>query len=84
MSKIKRIQSSDWDKSETELMNEAIYKTSDDGSFEINYEESSATGFAGANTVVNCFGNKYVSILRSGDNGSNLIIDIEKKTTLSL
>ncbi len=77
---LRSIQSVDGNENSTELITQAKYKALKDGSFQITYDESEVTGFAGATTIVTCKGNKEASICRTGGNAvSNLIMDVDKK-----
>ncbi len=76
---MKSIQTIDNDSNETELITQAVYEPLADGGFRISYDETDATGFLGAKTVLSCYGNRRASICRSGIASSNLVIDREKK-----
>ncbi len=47
--------------------------------WEISYDDTEATGFAGSSTTVACFGEDYASMTRSGNAETNLIIEKDRK-----
>ncbi len=75
---LKSVQSVDNDRQETELKTTGQFKPLDNG-FEITYDESAATGFAGSKTILTCYGNERASMQRTGKSFSNLVIEMNKK-----
>ena len=47
--------------------------------WEISYEDSEATGFAGSTTTVTCIGNELASMRRSGSADSHLVIEKDRR-----
>lgn len=76
---LKGVQQVDRERSETELITGATFSTVKGGGFKIAYDETEATGFEGARTEITAFGNESASIVRSGEAGTNLIIEKDKK-----
>ncbi len=66
-----------------ELRTEGKYRpvVSPDGKsgWEITYEDTETTGFAGSTTVITCYGSEYASMERSGNAQTNLIIESTRK-----
>lgn len=76
---LRSIQSVGEESNETEIITEGFFSSLKDGGYRIVYNESSATGFEGSKTTVNCYGENHVSISRSGSVQSTLIMDKNKK-----
>ncbi|MBQ8514572.1 MAG: DUF1934 domain-containing protein [Ruminococcus sp.] len=76
--KLRSVQTSEDERSETELMTEGTFEKAD-GVWKITYEDSDATGFEGAVTTITADGTELVSIVRSGSANSNLVIESGKK-----
>lgn len=65
-----------------ELITEGTYKPVKLGNadgWEISYEDSEATGFAGSTTTVTCIGNELASMRRSGSADSHLVIEKDRR-----
>lgn len=65
-----------------ELITEGTYKPVKLGNadgWEISYEDSEATGFAGSTTTVTCIGNELASMRRSGSDDSHLVIEKDRR-----
>ncbi|MCI7499343.1 MAG: DUF1934 domain-containing protein [Oscillospiraceae bacterium] len=65
-----------------ELITEGTFKPIKLGNadgWEISYEDSEATGFAGSTTTVTCIGNELASIRRSGSADSHLVIEKDRR-----
>ena len=65
-----------------ELITEGTYKPVKLGSadgWEISYEDSEATGFAGSTTTVTCIGDELASMRRSGSADSHLVIEKDRR-----
>lgn len=65
-----------------ELITEGTYKPIKLGNadgWEISYEDSEATGFAGSTTTVTCIGNELASMRRSGSADSHLVIEKDRR-----
>ncbi len=75
---LKSVQLSEGDKSEIELVTEGVYKKKS-GGFEVEYDETEATGFDGSHTIISCIGENYASLIRKGKLCSKLIIEKDKK-----
>ena len=75
---LKSVQIINDDREETELITEGTLKHVD-GGYEIQYDESEATGFEGSTTVLSCIGNTFASMQRYGSTSSNLVIEKDKK-----
>ncbi len=75
---LKSVQWVDKESAETELITSGTYENIDDG-YEICYDESTATGFAGSKTVLTCIGDKLATLNRTGSTSSNFIIEKDKK-----
>lgn len=61
-----------------ELITEGTFKPIKLGNadgWEISYEDSEATGFAGSTTTVTCIGDELASMRRSGSADSHLVIE---------
>lgn len=76
---MKSVQIADNDRAESELVTEGTYHVTEDGTHEICYEESEATGYEGSTTVLTCIGNRYASMERRGTAPAHLIIEKDKK-----
>lgn len=76
--KMRSIQATEDDRSESELLTDAEYGK-EDGMWKITYADSDATGFEGSVTSITADGNRTVSIVRSGTANSNLMIETGKK-----
>ena len=72
------IQWQDKEKTETELMTRANYRT-EHGKDIISYEDTSATGFEGSVTTITAEGSGSASIVRSGTANSVLSLEIGRK-----
>lgn len=72
------VQTDGEDSSSTELFTKGELSCQD-GKFLISYEESQATGFQGAVTTLEVYGNEKVIMQRKGSETSNLIIENGKK-----
>lgn len=75
---LKSVQSTDYDRDETELITSGSYEIEGD-TYTISYDETEATGFDGSKTMLTCWGNKKVSMDRTGEAESHLIIEKAKK-----
>lgn len=74
MISIKGVQKSEGDRDVVELMTIGnFYKRNNN--YYITYEESEATGFQGAKTTLKVEGDRRVTMIRSGSNRSQLIIE---------
>lgn len=65
-----------------ELITEGTYKPVKLGNadgWEISYEDSEATGFAGSTTTVTCIGDELASMRRSGSADSHLVIEKDRR-----
>ncbi|MCI7233828.1 MAG: DUF1934 domain-containing protein [Oscillospiraceae bacterium] len=65
-----------------ELITEGTFKPIKLGNadgWEISYEDSEATGFAGSTTTVTCIGNELASMRRSGSADSHLVIEKDRR-----
>lgn len=65
-----------------ELITEGTFKPIKLGNadgWEISYEDSEATGFAGSTTTVTCIGNELASMRRSGSADSHLVIENDRR-----
>lgn len=65
-----------------ELITEGTFKPIKLGKadgWEISYEDSEATGFAGSTTTVTCIGNELASMRRSGSADSHLVIEKDRR-----
>jgi len=65
-----------------ELITEGTFKPIKLGNadgWEISYEDSEATGFAGSTTTVTCIGNELASMKRSGSADSHLVIEKDRR-----
>lgn len=65
-----------------ELITEGTFKPIKLGSaygWEISYEDSEATGFAGSTTTVTCIGDELASMRRSGSADSHLVIEKDRR-----
>lgn len=65
-----------------ELITEGTFKPVKLGNadgWEISYEDSEATGFAGSTTTVTCIGNELASMRRSGSADSHLVIEKDRR-----
>ena len=80
---MKSVQFIDNEKTETELITKGNYTKQND-SWHISYEDSEATGFEGSVTEICVIGNKFASIIRTGEAHSDLVIEPKKKASLSL
>jgi len=78
---LKSIQRVDKDGSETELITSGTIEPTEDGGICICYEESAVTGFEGAQTVLVCYGDRMVSMKRTGAemHSSDFVIEKNKK-----
>lgn len=63
---IKTVQSDGYTKNETEIMTEGTFRKIPSG-YEINYDDTDATGFEGSKTVLKVLDGKKIEMLRSGD-----------------
>jgi len=72
------IQWQDKEKTETELMTRANYRT-EHGKDIISYKDTSATGFEGSVTTITAEGSGSASIVRSGTANSVLSLEIGRK-----
>ncbi len=75
---LKGVQNMYGERSESEIITNAIFSTVKNG-FKIVYQESEATGFEGEHTEITACGNEMATILRSGDRGSLLVVEKDKK-----
>lgn len=71
---INSIQSVDDEKEETELITTGDFERSGE-KYVISYDESSATGFEGARTILTCEDEAIATMTRTGKAPSNLIIE---------
>lgn len=65
-----------------ELITEGTFKPIKLGNadgWEISYEDSEATGFAGSTTTVTCIGDELASMRRSGSADSHLVIEKDRR-----
>ncbi len=65
-----------------ELITEGTFKPIKLGNadgWEISYEDSEATGFAGPTTTVTCIGDELASMRRSGSADSHLVIEKDRR-----
>lgn len=65
-----------------ELITEGTFKPIKLGNadgWEISYEDSEATGFAGSTTTVTCIGSELASMRRSGSADSHLVIEKDRR-----
>ena len=65
-----------------ELITEGTFKPIKLGNadgWEISYEDSEATGFAGSTTTVTCIGDEFASMRRSGLADSHLVIEKDRR-----
>lgn len=76
---LKGIQNMNGERSESEIITNAVFSTVKNGGFKIVYEESEATGFEGEHTEITTCGNEMATILRSGERGSLLVVEKNKK-----
>ncbi|MBQ8825040.1 MAG: DUF1934 domain-containing protein [Ruminococcus sp.] len=77
--KLRTIQRTEDDSSESELFTDGKYNKRDDGGWEIVYEDTEATGFEGSVTRIQVTDDNVVSIIRSGSSNSNLMLEVGKK-----
>ncbi len=75
---LKGVQNLDGEISESEIITNAVFSTVRNG-FKIVYEESEATGFEGEHTEITTCGNEMATIQRSGESGSLLVVEKDKK-----
>ncbi|MCI7767329.1 MAG: DUF1934 domain-containing protein [Oscillospiraceae bacterium] len=65
-----------------ELITQGTYKPVKLGNangWEISYEDSEATGFAGSTTTVSCIGDTLASMTRSGSADAHLVIEKDRR-----
>ena len=75
---IKSVQIVDDERDTIELETKGSFFKRRDG-YQISYEESEATGFEGSRTTLSVAGDDKVTLIRSGNSPSNLIIERGKK-----
>lgn len=74
---IKGVQRVDDEVNETEIITEGTFDVTPDG-YEIRYNESDATGYDGAHTLLRVCGSRF-QLERTGSVTSELIIELDKK-----
>ncbi|MBR2283696.1 MAG: DUF1934 domain-containing protein [Ruminococcus sp.] len=72
------IQTTDDDRSETELMTHAEYSHRN-GKDIISYEDTEATGFEGSVTTITVDGSRFASVVREGSTTSALYLEKDRK-----
>ena len=65
-------------KEETELLSTGLYESTENG-YRISYEESEATGFEGSVTTLETEGCRKVTMTRTGEVESNLVVEMGTK-----
>ncbi len=75
---LKSVQSVDAQRNETELITAGNFTITPESAI-ISYDETEATGFDGARTILTCIGDNYATMERLGNAQSHLIIEKNKK-----
>lgn len=78
MLRLVSLQSDGEDKSKVELLSEGLLRMTDAG-YEISYNETDATGFAGSTTKLTVVSDSKVTMERTGAASSTLILEKGKK-----
>lgn len=78
MISIVSVQSDGESSSRIELDSEGVFRKLDDG-FEVSYDETEATGFAGSHTRLTYKNDGYITMDRSGSTSSKLILEQGKR-----